>query len=73
MKNYTAIRTLLKDFKSGDLQSVPEFFFKGVYCFWGNDERDYLRCDPSTDRQYYEFYKLQAELEYRFQLQVSLS
>ena len=70
MKNYTSLQQIKKDLKDikSEIYQNEEFSFKGFSCYWAdydyrNPEFDRLRCDPSTDKQYQDFYRLQKHLQ----------
>jgi len=70
MKQYTSLQSLKNDLKDkrSDIYQNELFMFKGFECMWADyDYRepafDRLRCDPSTDKQYQDFTRLQKHLE----------
>ena len=70
MKHYTSLQQIKADLKdkNSDIYKDGQFYFKGFDCWWADyDYRrpifDRLRCDPSTDKQYQDFYRLQKSLE----------
>jgi len=70
MENYTSLKQIkeaLKD-KSSKIYQDESFMFKGFSCYWAdydyrNPVLDRLRCDPSTDKQYEDFRRLQKNLQ----------
>jgi hypothetical protein len=67
LPRFTSLTQVTKAYRSGQLMETEEFFFKGFPCHWADyDTRDgvvecsfdRLRCDPSTDAEYKDFYRL---------------
>lgn len=73
---YTTLAEVVKNLKdkNNNIYKVDSFNFKGFECWWdGNPEMNRLRCDPNTDKQYNDFYRLQKEVEYKTGIVVDLS
>jgi len=76
MKNYSSLAEIVKDLKNknSEIYQTEYFVFKNFWCNWdGNPEMNRLRCDPNTDKQYNDFYRLQKEVQYKTGIIVDLS
>ena len=70
MKNYTSLKQIKDELKNNNspIYQNEEFSFKGFSCWWADyDYREpvfeRLRCDPITDKQHEDFYRLKKHLE----------
>ena len=70
MKNYTSLQSVKEALKNkqSEIYQNDCFTFKGLSCWWAdydyrNPEFDRLRCDPLTEKQYEDFYRLQKSLQ----------
>ena len=70
MENYTSLQSVKEALKNkqSEIYKNESFLFKGFDCRWAdydyrNPEFNRLRCDPSTDKQYEDFYRLQKSLQ----------
>lgn len=70
MKNYTSLKSIKEALKNNEseIYQNEDFLFKGFPCWWAdydyrNPVLNRLRCDPSTDKQYEDFRRLQKNLQ----------